>query len=284
MTRPKKRRSALDIQHSSFDVRCFTHSLLPLVILALLAPANPTRADSSDGVEAMKAALEKWVETKQLTSKERQQSRQEEELLHARIELLQARVNDVRTRTDEIRKELLQAQEKQASLDAESAKLDRALATLRDRVSTLESHTQALLKGAPEPLQRKAEVLSQQFPKDPMKTDLTLSLRYQNVIGVLNMMNNFNNEVTLTTEVRELGEGKAMEVRVLYYGLGQAYFCNKDASVAGVGWPGPDGWKWETRNQIGPTVASLIAQQLNEKTPGYEALPVTIRDLGVQTP
>jgi len=269
-----------NLSQNSKNSNTMNHPIRSAVTFILLGFVAATRAD--DSLTTTQAALEKYVETKQLISKERQRSMEGEELLHARIDLLRTRVRDVTSRTDEIRKELAQTSDKRQSLVEESARLDEALGALEARVATLEAQTKALLRAAPEPLRRKAKVLSQQFPRDPDSTDLSLSVRYQNLIGVLNMMNGFNNEVTLSTEVRQIGTGKAMEVRVLYFGLAQAYFCNKDASVAGIGLPGPDGWQWQRRDDIGPAVASLIAQNLNEETPAYRAVPVTIVDLGAQ--
>lgn len=248
--------------------------------LGLLLCLPPVASADSDALAATQTALEKWVETKQLISRERHQSIEAEELLRARIALLQTREQEVRDRTSEILGELAQSEGRRAELEAENVALTGALELLAARVANLEARVLGLLKAVPEPLRKRAEVLSQQFPKDAADTDLPLSIRYQNLIGVLNMMNAFNNEVTLSTEVRQLDTESLVEVRVLYFGLGQAYFCNKDGRVAGVGLPSEDGWQWQRQDAIGPPVSSLMAQYMNEKTPGFEALPVTIDDLG----
>jgi hypothetical protein len=263
---------------------CQIQRLVTTLVLCLLCAGARSTGAEEGAMATLRPLLEKWVETRQLISRERQRARQEDELLQARLHVLTMREKDLRERTAEVQKDLTQAEEKRATLEAESAHLDESLARLEASVETLEQQTLALLQAAPEPLRKKVEVLSQQFPKDAGASGMSLSLRYQNLIGVLNTMNGFNNEITLTTEVRQFGEGPANEVRVLYFGLGQAYFCNRDASLAGVGRPSRDGWTWERRDAIGPVVAALIAQNLNEKTPAYEALPVKLAHSGDQTP
>ena len=38
----------------------------------------------------------------------------------------------------------------------------------------------------------------------------------------------------MTTEVRELENDTSVEVNVMYFGIGQAYFSNKDGTIGGV--------------------------------------------------
>lgn len=235
--------------------------------------------DPTTDLTAMKSALEKWVETKQLISREIQKSQEQVAVLKDRISLTTQQVNTVRGKIKDTNEAIAEADNKQKPLDVEGELVEKSLDMLQQRIGDLEGRTLTLLRAAPEPAQEKARALSQQIPTSSEPTKLSLTVRYQNLIGILNILNKFNNEITLATDVHDLGNGESMEVRVLYFGLGQAYFCNKEGLVGGVGGPGPDGWAWKRQDEIAPTVDLAIAQYLNEKEAAFQALPVTIMNL-----
>ena len=243
-----------------------------LLIVCLPVVANQLNSDLS----TIQTSLEKWVETKKLISQETQNSKEQLALLEDRISLMQDRVASVRKDIEETQKNIEAANVKSDSLDAENETFKNSLYILETRILRLEENTLILLKGSPEPIQKKVESLSQQIPENPAQSQLPLSIRYQNLIGVLNALNNFNNEITVTTEVRDLQDSQSVEVKVMYLGLGQAYFSNKDGTIGGVGYPTRDGWEWVRQDEIASTVSASIAQHLDEKPADYEALPVTI--------
>ncbi len=257
-----------------------TPRLLCMLCFLLLQPSG--RSQGQPDMLALQATLGKWVEAKNLISKEKQDARQQEQMLKARIDLLDLRLKDITERSDETKQSTAEADEKKNELDAENVTFEETASLLKSHILGMETRTLALLKAAPLPIQTKLEALSNQIPKDSENTEMSLSLRYQNVIGILNALNNFNNEVTISTEVRQLSGGESLEVRVLYFGLSQAYYCNKDASIGGRGIPGTEAWEWERQDEIAPTVAAMIAQHLNEKSADYEPVPVTILTSGGQ--
>ena len=141
----------------------------------------------------------------------------------------------------------------------------------------LEQRTSTLLTRLPEPIRERVKPLSQRIPEDVSDTKLSLSERFQNVIGILNEMNKCSREITEASEVRDLPDGSHAEVTVLYLGVGQAYFCNENGGVAGVGLAGPDGWAWQQSNDLVEAVADVIAVYRNEQPATYIPLPVEVR-------
>ena len=261
-------------QETARTTRLFRAKLiyLSLILCCMQTVAKQTDAD----LAAIRTGLEKWVETKKLISEETQKSKEHLALLTDRISLMKDRVVSVRKDIDETQKNIDAANVKSESLNTENDKLKRSLALLEKHVRPLEVKTVELLNNSPTPIQQKVQSLSQQIPENPEQTQLSLSVRYQNLIGVLNALNNFNNEITLTTEVRDLDGGESAEVKVMYVGLGQAYFCNKDGTIGGIGYPTRSGWEWTRRDEIASNIALSIAQHLDEKPANYEAVPVKI--------
>jgi hypothetical protein len=126
-------------------------------------------------------------------------------------------------------------------------------------------------------LRQRVAPLSERLPDDSDRTEASLSQRFQNVIGILNEVNKFNRDITVTSELRTLSDGTVAEVQALYLGLGQAYYVTVDGSAAGVGRPGPEGWDWSSADEFAESISRAIAILRNEEVPAYVPVPVQIR-------
>lgn len=82
---------------------------------------------------------------------------------------------------------------------------------------------------------------------------MSLSERFLNVVGVLNEVNKFQREVTVTSEVRKLAEtGSSAEVTAVYVGIGQGYYTTANGKSAGIGNATATGWEWTPNNAAAP--------------------------------
>ncbi|MGD8376143.1 MAG: DUF3450 family protein [Acidobacteriota bacterium] len=251
-------------------------SLLTGVLLVSgLAPA--ALGAESDAVRSARESLDKWVETRQVISKEREDWAIGKEVLEQRTALIEGEIATIEGKIAEMDRQIDEADERRAELVAEKKDLRDASAALADAIGTLEEKTLRLTSSLPEPIRRRVAPLSGRIPAEPGKTGLSLSERFQNVVGVLNEVNKFNQEITLASEIRSLPDGSSTEVQTLYVGLGQAYYVNTAGTAAGVGRPGPEGWVWTPANEMAPEIAQAIAVQQGEEVPTYVPLPVEIR-------
>jgi hypothetical protein len=144
-------------------------------------------------------------------------------------------------------------------------------------VGTLERKTLILTETLPGPIRERVKPLSQRIPADPAATELSLSQRFQNVIGILNEVNKFNSDITVTSEVLTLSDGTTAEVKALYVGLGQAYYVAASGNAAGVGHPTESGWEWTSADHLAPEVGRAVAILENAQVPAFVPLPVEIR-------
>jgi hypothetical protein len=231
---------------------------------------------AEEGEPGSRVALEKWVETRRLASRERQEWRAGKVLLEERIELLRREAAALAESTAQVNGSLGEADRKLADSAARIAELKEAVQGLGGDIARLEARVQALLAAAPAPIVERVKPLSQRLPAPGAATRLGLSERFQNVVGILNELNKFSREISVTSEVRDLQGGAKAEVSVLYVGLAAAYYCNPASGVAGVGRPTPAGWVWEPANGLAQTVADAIAIHRNEKPAGYVLLPAKV--------
>ena len=243
-----------------------------LLILVLAAAASGAQAQD---LEMTRETLSKWVETRKLISEEKANWELEREMLGDRIDLVRAERDDLSKKIHETQSLITDADKKREDLVSENDALKNASATLVNRIHTLEQEVLDLLPRLPEPVQERMKPLSQRIPKTA-ESDLSLSERYQNVIGIVNELNKGANEITVVSEVKKLDDGTTAEVQTLYLGYACAYSCNNNGDKAFVGRPSPDGWVWKQDNGIAPRVADSISILKNEKVAEFITLPVRI--------
>ncbi len=243
-----------------------------LMILALSSAAACAQAQELDRT---KEALSKWVETRKLISEEKQKWELEREILSDRIDLVRTEKDSLTEKIHETQSLITDADKKREDLVKENDALKNASATLVNRIFTLEQEVLVLLETLPEPVQERIRPLSQRLPKTE-KTELSLSERYQNVIGIVNELNKASQEIAVVSEVRTLPDGSTAEGQTLYLGFGCAYWCTNKGDMAQYGHPTSDGWQWEANNDIASNVADAIAILKNEKVAEFIPLPVSV--------
>ncbi len=243
-----------------------------LIILALSGAAACVQAQDLEGT---RETLSKWVETRKLISEEKQKWELEREMLGDRIDLVRTERDTLSQKIHETQSLITDADKKREDLVEENDALKNASATLVNKIYTLEREVLALLPTLPTPVQDRIRPLSQRVPKT-QETDLSLSERYQNVIGIVNELNKGANEITVVSETKDLANGNKAEVQTLYIGYARAFYCTNKGDIAGYGYPTADGWKWESDNAIAQQVADAIAVLKNEKVAEFIPLPVSI--------
>jgi hypothetical protein len=184
------------------------------------------------------------------------------EALRAKITSAESSVAETDKKTDE--------------LSQEHERLKEASLALDGMIALLEVRTKSLLPRLPDPLRERVRPLSQRIPANTDDTKLSLSERFQNVVGILNEVDKFNREISVGSEVLDLPDGKSVEVAAMYVGLGQGYYVGANGSVAGIGASGPDRWIWTPANEAGPRIAEAIAILRNEKVASFVQLPIHV--------
>ena len=234
-------------------------------------PAPPATLDET------RLTLNKWIETQQIISKERNDWQQGKEILQGRIELVGKEVGVLKDRITQSELAVVESNKKRDELVAENEQLKAVTAQLSDAVTTMEDQVRKLSKMMPEPVNAKLMPLMQRIPADPTNTRVSTAERFQNVLGILNELNKANSEISVSYEIRTLADGSSSEVQVFYVGLAQAYYISP-RGLAGIGRPTEDGWKWESASAA---TSSQITQALEiiqgKQTPSFVPLPITIK-------
>jgi FtsZ-binding cell division protein ZapB len=238
---------------------------------------NVSAAEETGAIENTRTALGKWVQTKDLISKEKRDFELKKEILNQRIELIGHEIDSLHGKINDAESSIAEADKKRQDLLEENNKLKEASVSLQDTLITLEQRTRQLLRRLPDPIRNRVKPLSQRLPENPDETKLSVSERFQNVVGILNEVDKFNREITVISEVRDLPDGSSVEVATVYIGIGQAYYASANGSVAGIGTAADEEWVWKQNNQAAPQIAEAIAILKNEKVASFVLMPVEIQ-------
>ena len=243
-----------------------------------VAPAMKVTSETAPIIDATRETLTKWVETKQLISKEKSEWASGKDILEDRVRLAEAETTTVRDKLKEISAAVAEAQKKRDELAAQNDKLKATAEKSKAMVIAAEKKLRPLLPQLPEPLREKLKPIIARFPEDSEKSTASMAERLQNVLGILDQASAFNSTVASVKELRTFPDGTRAEVTTVYLGLSQAYYTNREGTLAGIGHPGPDGWDWKPDNANGKKI--LLAVHIlegKEKGATFIDLPVKIQ-------
>lgn len=261
-------------QHFETSARLALGSTLVFASVCLLMQ-SVAFAEVSD----FRAKMEKWVETRQLISEERTEWEADRETLRATRDLLKQRRAALQDEIAELEGTSTTADDDRRELLLERAEYQRSAALLETEIRGIEETVLAVAPRLPEPLQDKLEPLLVQVPDNPDTTKLQLGPRLLNVLGVLSQGEKFNSTATFVGETRAVEGGQKVSVRTLYWGLGQAFYVDRQGQLAGVGRPGPDGWVFTNDDEIADEAKLLLdIYEGNVDTLDFVSLPTTIDD------
>ncbi|GHC02201.1 DUF3450 family protein [Cerasicoccus arenae] len=202
----------------------------------------------SDAADS-KAKLAKWVETRQIISKEANEWAIDKEFLISTRDLLEEQAESLDAKITELKDSSTEADNARRALLLERGELQRADEDLVKQISAMEAQVKELIKLFPEPLTGKLDKLIVRIPDSPEETNLSLGQRLITVLGILGQAEKFNSSAHFFGETRDVG-GKKIQVLTLYWGFAFAVYVDAKGTMAGIGEPGPDGWVWVEHNEI----------------------------------
>ncbi len=229
-----------------------------LYAMALGSAALPLFAYANDNLAQTRSQLKEWVETRQIISQEKADWITEDAILTDTESLLTAELERLTAALKDVNASATAADEDRSELAAKKETLSAASAVVDGSIGALETELKAIIPTLPAPLVEKIKPLIRRLPDDPNNTKMSLGERVQNIVGILSQADKFNTTITQTSESREIEGGKLVEVRTLYWGLGQAYYVDAAAEYAGIGYPTATGWEWPRIEGAGLEIKRLL--------------------------
>ncbi|MCU0788927.1 MAG: DUF3450 domain-containing protein [Verrucomicrobia bacterium] len=247
-----------------------------LVLSILLLPVASLTAQSGSTIDEARVSVEKWVETRQLTSRLQADWRAEREMIEQTLALFEKELAELQEKLAKADTSTSQVGAERAKLEAEKKELEEASARVTDWATRFEERIRKLAIAFPPTLATKLDPLMKRLPADSATTRLGPVERMQNLVGILNEVDKFNGSIVVESELQKRPSGEEIQVKTLYVGLGQAYFVDKTGDFAGVGQPSLKGWEWKEEPGLGGRVLDAIASYEDTRPPGFVELPMTV--------
>lgn len=248
-----------------------------ITMCLLLLSGSPAMAQADS--DAFRARMEKWVEARTLLSKERSDWVVEKQFLQSTRDLLRDERDALREEIARLEASKSGAEEERATLAEQRVDYERTGEVLGMKITALEEKVKNLVPRLPVPLTKRLEPLLVQIPDDPAETKLAAGQRLMNVLGVLSQTEKWNSTANFVGETRAVGSGdERIQVRTLYWGLGQAIYVDNQGVVAGVGRPGEAGWQFVDDAALAEDAKLLLdIYEGNVDTIAFVPMPVEIR-------
>ena len=243
-------------------------------LAACLGSAAASQANET--IDKIEADTDRWIEIQSQLAKEKSLWKTDKELLQGSIEVLT-------TRNDALQQNLESNQTASGLFTSNYEKLSNAIAEneagiefLETKLPALEAKLQAIALRLPSPLRTEVEGQLQKLSNEDSVLTATASTRVQSLVAVLTAIDQFNNSLTLSHEIRPSGDGGEIDVTILYWGLSAGYAAAGNGEKAWTLSPGPDSWVW-TESELGIEINMLIERYESRENPVLVSLPTSIK-------
>lgn len=251
-----------------------------LFAAAFLAVSCVAQTAPQSEFDAARATLEKWVETRQLISKEKSDWAVESQSLTDSVDLLKKELATLEENITKAEGDTTAADTEREKLLADNEALKGAAATVGTLVAGIEQRVLKIISALPEDLKGREnmQLLARRIPKNPQSTRLSLSERMQTIVVILTEVEKFNGSLNIAVETRKVPSGEMAQVTTVYLGLAQGYYVDATRKFAGILTPGPDGWVATDRNDLAPLIGDVLDLYNKQKQPPqFVEIPVEIK-------
>jgi len=255
-----------------------TRRTIAILTLALTSITPVTQAqDTSDELANTRKVFEELVKTRQEIADQQALWRTQEESLTGSIKLLKLEIAKLEERITLTEEESTQADKDRISLNAQIEELKEATAVVKTAIRPLELRVLQLSEALPD---NKKTALSKLIDRIPDRNTpersirSTLTERMQNIVGILNQMEVFNNAIT-TDKISHSKDGQSFTVDVIYFGFAQAFYVNEDYNTAGyMTVDTENGWTDHEAPELTANIRRLIRVANNEIPAEFVTLPI----------
>lgn len=243
----------------------------------LLGAKNSTASNTN--LNLARETIREWVEVRSIISKERNEWEIEKSYLNDLALLLEAEKSTLQEQLASISSTRTKADKERLDLLNEKDEIEKSHAAITETVTGYIHQLKTLSSFLPDPLKEKSSdyfTLALKSESEPLEDTIN------NLIKMVYEIEQFDNKVNLGNKVLTLSinEKKVQrEVKVVFIGLGQAFYVDYDANLAGYGYPTTQGWVWVENNALKEKVNAAVNLYLGRKNPSLIEMPIIIGTL-----
>lgn len=255
-------------------LRCIRVTLVGMACSALgAALLAETNGELLDKIEEN---TDRWIELQQALAKENSLWQSEKELLLSSIKILNTEKSLVEKTLESNRLASELYVKSEAALRSKIEGQEKALESVKNLLGANGEKVKSLVARLPEPIRSEAQRLELNVSSNEEEQNTTVAGRMQSLISLLTMIDQFNNSLTLTHQIRERANGEAFDTRVLYWGLSVGFAVDTKGELAWRLTPSTDGWVWEDASGEAPSIKAMVDIYENNSRPVLVPLQATL--------
>jgi len=217
--------------------------------------------------------IKEWIQTEQLISEEESKWKSEKSTLLDLQNALSEEITELEAKLKQFEKENIGAAQQRINLSKRKENAQITFALIYQKMQKVEDVVMSILPILPTPLLEKSHTLVDKI-NSKNESNRPLRSRLDATISLLQNIHTFHRSVHLERLEFALDDGKSREFRVIYFGLGVAYFVNESGTVAGWGKPSQGGWTWTRKDELAKEISSGVEMIQNRTLPRFLKLPV----------
>ncbi|MEM9157750.1 MAG: DUF3450 family protein [Verrucomicrobiota bacterium] len=247
-------------------------SMLPLLIIAAIS----TIRAQDDQITRIEQDTDRWIEIQSNIASEKNNWKTDKELLEGSIKVLATRKSALEQMLDSNKTAsgvFTSNYEKVANSITEN---EEAIAHLEQKLPAIEERLRTLASRLPRPIRSEVQAQLDKLPKPGDEIRATATTRVQSLIATITAIDQFNNSLTLSHELRPDGNGGEIDVEILYWGLSAGYAATSKRDKAWVLTPAENGWDWSPSTEV-EQISGLIALYEQSENPRLVSVTSTIK-------
>lgn len=238
--------------HFSIGSKTIKTALLAAFIPAAVYPLN------ADVVKETQNALSEWISVEKQISEDKTEWTAQKDVLLNSIEFMKGEISRLKESIATAEETASAGEKKRAELDEKKEVLDAVTEKMKAAVAVYESRLLALAETWPTAFLDTVDTFLKRIPTEETADDVALTIRLQNVVGILSQFDKFQSVITKDIAVQDV-DGESREVTTLYYGFSYAYFIDGSGEYAGYGYPTDSGWDWVSDSSLSEDITTLVA-------------------------
>jgi hypothetical protein len=233
-------------------------------IILLINVSYPNLLFSENQVEASRNFVKEWVNVEKTKSLEAEEGAIKIEILKNSNRVLKKQLEQLKEVLKTQKKLSTQTDEEREKWSERERTLSKRIAAVKEMILKLEPKVLQMQTRLPPQLREKLDADFKNLKLKQHEKELHLAERAQLLTRLLMAIQDFNQGIHLGYEILQNNKGESIEVKVLYIGLGCAYYCSKNSELAGFAKANAETWTWIPKPELAPTIQRAFQIYENE--------------------
>ena len=224
----------------------------------------------SSDLELAREKFKKYVDLKDIISKEKSSYKEEKIAMQSLIKVLKSNLKSINEKIAQYKTDIKKNDKERNRIIVKKALYEKSYLLIDSKIDSLENKMLNIFKYIPNSMKKEnISLLNQLKNKDTQKN---LTKRIKIILSILSFLNNRCKAMSLYKENVNIN-GKKFLISSLYIGLSYGYFVSSSNEIAGLIVFDKGTWKYLVKNDIAKEVSKTINIYTAKKRASFVRLP-----------